>query len=203
MKKSFCAQVAAMVAILISVSAPKLLADESTVWAKVNSDPETSMFARYAKELGLAEALDTRDLIVPWTLFVPNNDAFAKLPDELKVKMDNDDAFKRKIVTSHMVLGASVSVDGIGSGNTLTTASGQELDLIQRDDLYVKDVVVTVKDLVGSNGVIHLVECVMFVQPSIEDDRLTAVQKSKFEQTACCLADSRNDLHHQALLHKH
>ena len=202
MKKSFYAPLVTMVSILLNVSATKLSADERTVWAKVNSNPETSMFARYAHELGLTEALDTRDLIVPWTLFVPNNDAFVKLPDEFKAKMANDDAFKRKIITSHMVLGASVSVDGIGSGNTLTTASGQELDLIQRDDLYVKDVVVTVKDLVGSNGVIHLVECVMHVQPSIVDDRLSAAQKSKFEQTACCLADSRNDLHHQALLRK-
>ncbi len=202
MKKSFYAPLVTMVSILLNVSATKLSADERTVWAKVNSNPETSMFARYAHELGLTEALDTRDLIVPWTLFVPNNDAFVKLPDEFKAKMANDDAFKRKIITSHMVLGASVSVDGIGSGNTLTTASGQELDLIQRDDLYVKDVVVTVKDLVGSNGVIHLVECVMHVQPSIGDDRLSAAQKSKFEQTACCLADSRNDLHHQALLRK-
>ena len=202
MKKSFCAQVVTIVSILMSIAATKLSADEMTVWAKVNSNSETSMFAQYARELGLEEALDTRDLIIPWTLFVPNNDAFAKLPDELRVKMTNDEAFRRRIITSHMVLGASVSVDGIGSGNTLTTASGQELDLIQRDDLYVKDVVVTVKDLVGSNGVIHLVECVMYVQPSVDDDRLTAVQKSKFEQTACCLADSRTDLHHQALLNR-
>lgn len=200
MKKSFFVQVLTVVSILMNIGATKLSADEITVWAKVNSNPETTMFARYARELGLAEALDTRDLIIPWTLFVPNNDAFAKLPDEFKAKIAYDEAFKRKIITSHMVLGASVSVDGIGSGNTLTTASGQELDLIQRDDLYVKDVVVTVKDLVGSNGVIHLVECVMHVQPSIDDGRLTAAQKSKFEQTACCLADSRTDLHHQALL---
>ena len=67
-------------------------------------------------------------------------------------------------------------------------------------DIVCEDVVVTVKDLVGSNGVIHLVECVMHVQHSVDDDRLTAVQKSEFEQTACCLSDSRTDLHHQALL---
>ena len=98
-----------------------------------------------------------------------------------------------------MVLGASISADGMGAGNVLTTVSGDKLDLIQRDNLYVKDVVVTTKDMVGSNGVVHLVECVMFVQPSISDDRLTASQQSQFEQTACCLAESLSDLHHQAL----
>ena len=203
MRKYFWVQPLLIFLTVMSLAITKLSADEKTVWVKINSNPETSTFARYAKDLGLAEALDTQNLIIPWTLFVPNNGAFAKLPDELKAKLANDDQFKRKVITSHMVLGASVSVDGIGSGNTLTTANGQELDLIQRDDLYVKDVVVTTKDLVGSNGVVHLVECVMYVQPSAADDRLTAMQKSTFGQTACCLADSPSDLHHQALLHKH
>ena len=175
-------------------------ADEATVWTKIQSNPDTAVFAGYANELGLAEALNTQNLVIPWTLFVPDNDAFAKLPPEIKSKLAKDDQFKRKIITSHMVLGASVSANGLGAGNSLTTVSGDSLDLIRKDNLYVKDVVVTTQDLVGSNGVVHLVECVMFVQPSVDDDRLTASQKAQFEQTACCLADSLADLHHQSLL---
>ena len=175
-------------------------ADEATVWTKIQSNPDTAVFARYANELGLAEALNTQNLIIPWTLFVPDNDAFTKLPPEIKNRLATDDQFKRKIITSHMVLGASVSATGLGAGNSLTTVSGDKLDLIRKDNLYVKDVVVTTKDLVGSNGVVHLIECVMFVQPSIDDERLTASQKAQFEQTACCLAESLDDLHHQALL---
>ena len=175
-------------------------ADEATVWTKIRSNPDTAVFAGYANELGLAEALNTQNLVIPWTLFVPDNDAFAKLPPEIKKKLANDDQFKRKIITSHMVLGASVSATGLGAGNSLTTVSGDRLDLIRKDNLYVKDVVVTTKDLLGSNGVVHLIECVMFVQPSVDDDRLTASQKAQFEQTACCLAESLEDLHHQALL---
>ena len=186
--------------LVASFLATHVYADEATVWTKIQSNPDTAVFARYAKELGLAEALNTQNLIIPWTLFVPDNDAFTKLPPEIKSKLVNDDQFKRKIITSHMVLGASVSANGLGAGNSLTTVSGDKLDLIRKDNLYVKDVVVTTKDLVGSNGVVHLVECVMFVQPSADDDRLTASQKAQFEQTACCLAESLDDLHHQALL---
>ena len=202
MKTSFNTHLVIVISFLASIFSTKLLADEVTVWTKVQSNPETTIFAGYANELGLADALNTQNLIIPWTLFVPNNDAFAKLPAEIKQKLANDIQFKRKVITSHMVLGAAVSADGIGIGNTLTTASGLQVDLIRRDNLYVKDVVITTKDLVGSNGVVHLVECVMYVQPSIDDDRLTTSQKSKFERTACCLADSLNDLHHQALLDK-
>ena len=186
--------------LVASFLATHVNADEATVWTKIQSNPDTAVFARYANELGLAEALNTKNLIIPWTLFVPDNDAFNKLPPEIKSRLANDDQFKRKIITSHMVLGASVSATGLGAGNSLTTVSGDRLDLIRKDNLYVKDVVVTTKDLVGSNGVVHLIECVMFVQPSVDDDRLTASQKAQFEQTACCLAESLDDLHHQALL---
>ena len=182
--------------------AVRVSAGEPTIWTKIQSNPETTVFAGYANELGLVDALDTQDLVIPWTIFVPNNDAFARLPAKMKQKLANDDKFKRRIITSHMVLGAAVAADGMGSGNTLTTVSGVEIDLIRKDSLYIKDVVVTTKDLVGSNGVVHLVECVMYVQPSSDDDRLTSSQQAQFKQTACCLADSLDDLHHQALLNK-
>lgn len=183
-----------------SIAGTSLSADESTVWDKVQSNPQTTTFTKHLEDLGLADALDTESLIIPWTLFVPTDDAFNQLPLGIKNMLANDEKFRRQIIMSHLVLGASVSVDGIGSGNTLTTASGLELDLIQRENLYIKDVVVTTKDLVGSNGVVHLVECVMYVQPSQQDDRLTAENQDNFAQTACCLADSRTDLHHNALL---
>ena len=94
--------------------ATQVHADEATVWTKIQSNPDTTVFAGYANELGLAEALNTQNLIIPWTLFVPNNDAFAKLPPKIKSRLANDDQFKRKIITSHMVLGASVFVEAAG-----------------------------------------------------------------------------------------
>lgn len=200
MKISFNALLVIGASFVSGILTPKVNADEATVWTKIQSNPDTTVFAGYANELGLVDALNTKNLIIPWTLFVPNNNAFTKLPPKIKNKLANDDQFKRRIITSHMVLGASVSADGMGAGEALTTVSGDNLDLIKKDNLYVKDVVVTMKDLVGSNGVVHLIECVMFVQPSIDDDRLTASQRSQFEQTACCLAESLHDLHHQALL---
>ena len=101
--------------------AVKVSAGEPTIWTKIQSNPETTVFAGYANELGLVDALDTQDLVIPWTIFVPNNDAFARLPAKMKQKLANDDKFKRRIITSHMVLGAAVAADGMGSGNTLTT----------------------------------------------------------------------------------
>ena len=174
-------------------------AADETIWLKLKSNPETSKFAKYVMDLGLVDALNTAQLIIPWTLFVPDNKAFSKLPKPVLEKIKNNDQFKRQIITSHLVLGASTSVDGIGGGNQLTTASGATLNLVKKDNLYIKDAVITKKDIIATNGIIHLVECVMYVQPSISDDRLSQAQQSSYEQTACCLADSVNDKHHMAL----
>lgn len=200
MRLSILARLPTLTVLVSCVLSISVSADTSTIWSEIKSNSQTSIFAKHVESLGLSEALDTSNLIIPWTLFVPNNDAFTNLPQALKEKMENDEQFRRKIITSHMVLGASVSVDGIGAGNTLTSASGLEMDLIQKDELYIKDVVVTKKDIVSSNGVIHVVECVMYVQPSADDDRLKNDQKEKFAKTACCLAESLNDKHHMALV---
>lgn len=177
-----------------------LVSANDTVWNRLKSNPDTSIFAKYAKDVGLMDALNTVQLIIPWTVFAPDNSAFSKLPQEIANKLESDEKFKRHIITSHLVLGASTSVEGIGSGKQLTTASGVELDLIQKDNLYIKDAVITKKDLIATNGIIHLVECVMYVQPSLADNRLTPDQKANYDQTACCLADSIDDQHHMSII---
>ena len=62
----------------------KVKAGEPTIWTKIQSNPETTVFAGYVNELGLVDALNAQDLIIPWTVFVPNDDAFARLPAEMK-----------------------------------------------------------------------------------------------------------------------
>ena len=106
-----------------------LASANETIWAKIKSNPDTSIFAKYAMDLGLVDALNTAQLIIPWTLFVPDNAAFSKLPKPILEKMKNDDKFKRQIITSHLILGASTSAEGMRSGNQLTTASGATLNL--------------------------------------------------------------------------
>ena len=39
----------------------------------------------------------------------------------------------------------------------------------------------------ADNGVIHEINCVMFVQPSKEDDRLTKLKKINFHYHSYCL----------------
>ena len=51
--------------------------------------------------------------------------------------------------------------------------------------------VITEKDINVENGIIHSIECVMFVQPSVEDKRLDLETRNKYSITSCCM---RTDL---------
>ncbi len=78
--------------------------------------------------------------------------------------------------------------DNVRKTGTLTVnLDGKILEIYQGDDIYVKDMVITEKDIPVNNGIIHSIECVMFVQPSIEDKRLDLETRNKFSITSCCM----------------
>ena len=88
------------------------------------------------------------------------------LSDEFFVK--NNTKALRKLLLNHVFAGTSG--DNVKSSGTLTVnLDGKILKIYQGDDLYVKDMVITEKDINVKNGIIHSIECVMFVQPSVED----------------------------------
>ena len=49
------------------------------------------------------------------------------------------------------------------------------------------DMVVVQENLIGNNGVVHMIDCIMYVQPSSDDDRLTQEIKDKYPITSCCM----------------
>ena len=57
--------------------------------------------------------------------------------------------------------------------------------------LYVKDMVVVDENLMGNNGVIHVIDCIMFVQPSSEDDRVSKELEEDFPITSCCMREKK------------
>lgn len=150
------------------------------------------------KESGL-EKLFSEESKVPRTLYAPTDEAFKKLPkvlsDEFFVK-NNKNAL-RKLLLNHVFAGMH-SGDNVKATGTLTVnLDGKILKIYQGDDLYVKDMVITEKDIAVENGIIHSIECVMFVQPSVEDKRLDLETRNKFSMTSCCM---RTDLEVEAFL---
>lgn len=129
----------------------------------------------------LVAAVKAADLVAvlkghgPFTVFAPVNDAFAKLPAgtvDFLLKAENK-AILAKILTYHVVAGnldAAAVVAAIKKGNgsvTLTTVSGGTLTAsldngkVKLSDEKGGSAYVTVTDLKGSNGVIHVIDGVV------------------------------------------
>jgi uncharacterized surface protein with fasciclin (FAS1) repeats len=137
----------------------------------VNSKDHTTQVAA-VQAAGLVDTLKSAG---PFTVFAPTNAAFNKLPAgtvETLVKPENKDTLT-KILTYHVVPGRLTANDLMnrikagGGKATLTTVQGEPLTAaMMGGTLMLTDAKggmshVTIKDVMQSNGVIHVVDTVL------------------------------------------
>lgn len=98
----------------------------------------------------------------PFTVFAPNDEAFAKLPKgtvEDLLKPENK-AKLTGILTYHVVAGKVMAADV--KTMKAKTVNGQELDIKVADgDVTVNRAKVIKTDVAASNGVIHVIDSVL------------------------------------------
>tara|TARA_B100000767_G_scaffold31143_1_gene26730 strand:+ start:815 stop:1330 length:516 start_codon:yes stop_codon:yes gene_type:complete len=129
----------------------------------------------------LVAALKAADLVGalsvegPFTVFAPNNTAFAKIDSETLDSLLNPENVKSlsNILTYHVVSGKLVASDVVtalknGNGSVeLTALNGQVITVVQKNEkIWLKDSKgnyseITSTDIIGSNGVIHVIDSVV------------------------------------------
>ena len=129
----------------------------------------------------LVTALKAADLVGtlqgegPFTVFAPTNDAFDKVDAKTLASLleENNKKALAGILTYHVVSGkltAAVVVAALKEGNgnvELKTLNGQVITVMQKDDkIWLKDSngnvsEITATDVMGSNGVIHVIDTVV------------------------------------------
>ena len=137
----------------------------------VNSKDHTTLVAA-VKAAGLVDTLQGKG---PFTVFAPVNDAFAKLPDgtvDTLLKPENKDQLT-KVLTYHVVPGRLTAKDLMaaakknGGKATYKTVEGEELTFQVKDgEIWVWDAKggsakITIKNVMQSNGVIHVIDTVL------------------------------------------
>ena len=120
----------------------------------------------------LAGLVDTLKSTGPFTVFAPDNAAFAKLPAATVTALQqpaNVDMLK-KILTYHVVPGTytSAALKAMAQkGETLTSVEGETLTpIIDGNNVDIQDasgnkVMIQTADVISSNGVTHVVESVL------------------------------------------
>lgn len=103
----------------------------------------------------------------PFTVFAPSEEAFAALPPgtvDALLKPENKDKLV-KILTYHVVPAKAVSTE-LQSGEVATVAGDPVQVTVEEGEIKVNNASVTQADVMGSNGVIHVIDKVL-LPPSL------------------------------------
>jgi len=156
----------------VNVGGAPMYPSKNIIQNAVNSKDHTTLVAA-VKAAGLVDTLQGPG---PFTVFAPTNEAFAKLPagtvDNL-LKPENKDTLV-KVLTYHVVPGRMSALnlmkavkEGEGTAK-LKTVAGEDIWIKQAGPgkLTVTDskgdvAVVTIADVMQSNGVIHVIDTVL------------------------------------------
>uniref|UniRef100_A0A8D2PMY1 Periostin n=1 Tax=Zosterops lateralis melanops TaxID=1220523 RepID=A0A8D2PMY1_ZOSLA len=134
---------------------------EKTLHEMLRNDKRFSIF------LSLVKAADLDDVLSrpgQWTLFVPTNDAFKGLTDDDKDILIRDKNALRNILLYHLTQGVFIG-SGFEPGvtNILKTIQGGKLYLkTVNDTLLVNELKSRESDLMATNGVIHVIDKLLY-----------------------------------------
>jgi len=122
-------------------------------------------FTTLAKLVQAADMDRAFENSVSLTLLAPTDDAFAKLPEgTLERLLDPENKEELVAVLSNHVLPEVYRSVDLLDGDKAPTLSGYLLQISKDQDLKLSNATVTTADIDASNGVVHIVDQVIFAE---------------------------------------
>ncbi len=133
----------------------------SSVAAVVSGSSSLGTLTAALESAGLVGALEGEG---PFTIFAPRNAAFDALGADVVASLlepGNADLLE-KVLTYHVVPGASLMAGDLSDGQTVTTLQGEELAIgVSGGSVTVNGAAVVEADLDSENGVVHVIDAVL------------------------------------------
>ncbi len=134
--------------------------ESNTVVDIAISSPDHTTLVAAVTAAGLVEVLSGDG---PFTVFAPTNAAFASLPEGTvaNLLLPENKEMLASILTYHVVAGNVMAAD-LSDGQMVTTVNGQQLRVTIADgNVMINGAKVIAADLVGTNGVVHVIDGVV------------------------------------------
>jgi uncharacterized surface protein with fasciclin (FAS1) repeats len=109
-----------------------------------------------------ADLVETLKSPGPFTVFAPNDDAFAKLPPGTVQTLVQNPPQLARILAFHVVPGKLMKAD-LEKVNSLTSVEGSTIPINAKDGFEVKNATVLAADIEADNGVIHVLDRVILM----------------------------------------
>ena len=126
----------------------------------IDTISKLDMFSTFARILGTANATDLITGDGPFTVFVPTNDAFGKIPDAQMngLLSETDQLGLKKLLSYHIVPGKIFAANLTG---TATTLSGQDVTFKDAGGLKVNNAGLQARNMEATNGIVHGLDTVL------------------------------------------
>ena len=132
--------------------------DEIDIMATLDEDGGMTTLVSLLKESGL-DSLLVQD--GPFTLFAPDDSAFAAMPQEERDALTKDKAALRKLLEHHLVKGSALEFEEVGE-TIVTALDGASLTVeADYEEVTVDDAVVIDEGIWCRNGIIHVIDRVL------------------------------------------
>ena len=118
-------------------------------------------FTTLVAALGAADLVETLSGPGPFTVFAPTDDAFNALPEGTVEGLLEDIPALTDVLTYHVVSGSVLAETVVGL-DSATTLQGADVNIsVMGSDVMLNDSKVIITDIVGSNGVVHVIDKVL------------------------------------------
>ncbi|MEP6848150.1 MAG: fasciclin domain-containing protein [Acidobacteriota bacterium] len=119
-------------------------------------------FSTFSRLLGTSGANAIFSEAGTFTVFVPTDDAFAKIPDTLMNELLNEPGqAKLKALLSYHIVPTRIDAVNLATIKRATTVSGQEVKFTDASGIKVNGSSVQARNIEAANGVIHALDTVL------------------------------------------
>ena len=109
-----------------------------------------------------AGLVDTLKSPGPFTVFAPNDDAFAKLPPGTIQTLVQNIPQLTRILTYHVVLGKFTQAE-LAQAGSVKSIEGSPIPIDCSEGFEVKNATVLAPDIEADNGIIHVIDTVILM----------------------------------------
>ena len=185
--------------LIFSLSQNVFSIDDNDILEFLGKSKEYNLFYKLIKKAKYEE-LFIKESKYKKVLYIPTDNAFKNLPLRLQkyIWNDSDNSAAKKIIKTHLYTGSVKQVFKDPSKKVVIInrfeINGEKVKIYSNDDLFVKDMVSKKEIILKGNIEIIPISCVMYLQPSYIDDRLSDLEKKESIVTSCCmLSDNEID----------
>jgi len=138
---------------------------DPTVIDVAAADGRFTTLVTAVKAAGLVQTLSSPG---PFTVFAPTDAAFSKLPAGTVQALLADVPKLTNILKYHVVAGKVMAADVVKL-NFATTVAGLSVSVrVENGKVYINESQVTITNIVGSNGVIHVIDTVLLPPTTVD-----------------------------------